>query len=325
MTYSRTYRTGDLNIKVFTNNRAVTRLIGNLLDFKGSRASRPGVRLKFRINASVSSGPDPGSRLSYRTKPDGILTISSGNKDVNMVVDAKTGMARGTVTLYKAFSSERVLGVIFIQPLLFLLARHGLYLLHASVVYKKGDCVIIGGAQDSGKSTVALALRRKGFAILSDDKSFVKLEKARAVLFPFPTKMGLKEEAIDRYPALKRLALKNYRYGGKLRIRLNLRSPCFSWARRAGCRMIIFPRYKEGGKIRMREIPRKRAMSRLLKEMPSVYSGRDLPGAVWAMYKLVKNACPFDLMYNDGGLDRLAGTVEAVLGGLSRESKIKII
>jgi len=325
MTYSRTYRTGNLDIKIHTNSRAVIKLIGNLLDFKAPRASRPGVRLRFYIHASRSSRQDPGSRLSYRIKPDRTLTISSGNKDARMVADARTGIARGAVTLHKGLSAERVLGVIFIQPLLFLLAHHGLYLLHASVVYKKGDCVIIGGAQDSGKSTVALALWRKGFAVLSDDKSFVKLEKARALLFPFPTKMGLKEETLDRYPALKRFTLKNYSYGGKLRIRLNSRSADPAGAGFAGCRMIIFPRYKEDGKIRMREIPRKKAMSRLLKEMPQVYSGKDLPGAVWALYKLVKNACPFDLMYNDGEPDRLAETVEATLGGLSRKAKIKIL
>lgn len=71
---------------------------------------------------------------------------------------------------------------LFVSDLLGCLGSH--FALHATTVVRGGGGLLVAGPSTFGKTTLAVHLARRGFALLSDDVTFLERRSGRAVPFP---------------------------------------------------------------------------------------------------------------------------------------------
>lgn len=80
----------------------------------------------------------------------------------------------------------------------YLLQYHGYLVLHGSAVLINQRAVIFSGESGAGKSTIASALVKKGYSLLTDDVVVVKtLTDGSMVLVPGPAKVKLWADALE--------------------------------------------------------------------------------------------------------------------------------
>ncbi len=314
MQYKNTFINQYLRIKVYTNSKRIYQLIENVLDFDNSYHAKPKIKVEFYLDEVNLRDPDDSNNFLYQSWPDKNKHLLSffGKRIANIRTDPKTGIVKGNILNYQESSKEHILDFIFFQPLRFILAHYGLFFLHASVVSKDKDCILIIGPQDSGKSTLAFILSQNGFNLLSDDDCYVKLIEGQIKPFPFPTKMGLNERVLKKYPELNRHTLKNYHYGGKCRLSLNHIANHNNY-KGLRCKMIIFPRYKGGRNIYIKKLLNKEALHKLTEDNLVVYNKRLFPeisiNNFATLYSLTQQADSFQLTYNDNKLDKIAEVI----------------
>ncbi len=78
---------------------------------------------------------------------------------------------------------------------------HGFYAIHAAMVSKNSNAVLVGGVSGSGKSTTALALTREGFRLHTDDYGLIRSEsdgsvRCSGLLMP-PRLVGRPPESVE--------------------------------------------------------------------------------------------------------------------------------
>lgn len=311
MRYRNTFINQYLRLEVYTNSKRIYKLINNFLDFGSPSCANPKIRIKFYLNEANLKTPDNDINLFYQSWFDENknLSLSIGDRTVNVTANPETGIVKGTILNYRESYKECLLDLILTQPLRFILTHYGLFFLHASVVCKNKDCILISGSKDSGKSTLALILARDGFNLLADDDCLVKLVRNQVQLFPFPTKMGLNDRILKIFPEFNEHTLKNYRYGGKRRFSLRSISSNPNNIKGLRCKMIIFPRYKMNRNIYMKGISKEETLEWLLKDDHAIYQKKESRKMFWALYTLVSKAKLFELIYND---DKLSKVSEAI-------------
>ncbi|MER3523582.1 MAG: hypothetical protein C4326_05810 [Ignavibacteria bacterium] len=85
--------------------------------------------------------------------------------------------------------------VIF-HCVLSILREHSI--LHAGVVAKQGNGVVLGGGTNRGKTTLTLGLVRNGFSFLSDDLAFI--DPRSKFVAPFPRAVSVHEKTVAFFP-----------------------------------------------------------------------------------------------------------------------------
>lgn len=243
----------------------------------------------------------------------GVLHSSLGNSLARILADPKTGEIRGDIYNYKESLKERILDLVFTQPLHYILRYRGFYFLHASAICKDHQIVLITGPQDCGKSTLAITLSQNGFGFLTDDKCFLKISKKGISIIPLPFKVGISDEYLKRHPELKKYIVKKYRFGKKQRFSKihiskvdNILDVKF--------KMILFPKYQKSKAISIRPLSKKDALNRLEKEHLDIRDNRILSGTFGRHFiilaNLVSQADSFELVYNDDVLDKIASVIK---------------
>ncbi len=96
-----------------------------------------------------------------------------------------------------------------------LIHQRNLLPFHGSAVVINEKAIVIGGASGAGKSSLAATLIRRGYKLLSDDISVIKLENRKAIVFPgiphlklWHDVMKKLEEDIDSYQRVRPTLLK---------------------------------------------------------------------------------------------------------------------
>lgn len=301
-------------VKVYTTSRRIHDLIKKRLDFSGTRESKPDIEISFYIDEANDKNLSDDRDFVYRSffDYDKNLSLALGSCIARVTADSQKQTVKGTVINYRERHKERLFDLIFFQPLCFILSHQGLFYLHASMVSMGRDRLLITGPQNCGKSIVSLILAQGGFSLLSDDDCFIKLRGKQIQTFPFPTKMGLNDKILSRYPEFNSHTLRGYRYGGKKRLSLHCVSNQ-SGSERSRCIAIIFPAYKAGCKnVRLREIPSEESLNRLAKEY-RILGKKEYERMFWVLYLLTKNARSFELAYNDNILNEIPGAVKEIL------------
>ena len=306
MRYKNIFTNRYLRIKVYTNSKRIHKLVENFLDFDNSLQASPKIKIDFYLKEAKSKDPNDGGNFLYQSWLDKNknLLFSLGSRIAAATADSKRGIVEATILNYQQSHKEPLLDLIFTKPLHFILAQHGFLFLHASVVSRGRDCIVIIGDQNCGKSTLALILSQNGFNLLADDDCFIKLVRNQVQLFPFPTKMGLNDRILKRYPELIKHTLKNYRYGRKRRISSSSISNSNA-TKGLRCRMIMFPKYQPKGKIYLKEMPKEEVLRRLDKDSPKVVSQKQAQRLFWTFYSLTSKANSFELIYNDDKLNEI--------------------
>ncbi len=96
------------------------------------------------------------------------------------------GISKGYIS-EKTINSGRFFSHIFFYIILAEMLRHnGLYYIHSSGVKKNRTSILIPGNGGVGKTTISLALVRKGFSYLSDDALLIKKVKNTVFAHPIP-------------------------------------------------------------------------------------------------------------------------------------------
>lgn len=301
-------------IKVYTTSRRIYDLIRNQLDFNGARNIKPDIEISFYIDEANDKNLSDDRDFIYRGyfNDDKNLSLALGFSIAQVTADFQKRTVKGTIINYKECYKERIFDLIFFQPLRFILSRHGLFFLHASMVSKGPRSLLIAGPQNCGKSTVALIFAQNGFSLLSDDDCFVKLRGKHIQAFSFPTKIGLKDKILSKYPKLNSHTLKNYRYGGKRRLSLNHISDR-SVTVKSRCIAIIFPIYKDGCKnVRLKKISSEESLAKLTREH-NMLGKKEYQKMFWTLYHLTKETRSFELIYNDDILNEVPGAVREIL------------
>jgi hypothetical protein len=93
--------------------------------------------------------------------------------------------------------------LLFTVPLAELLKRLGLYMAHAAGVAANGKGLLIAGESGAGKTTLAIALARAGFAFLADDTLFLSTSNGLRAL-AFPDEIDITPQTAAFFPELRR-------------------------------------------------------------------------------------------------------------------------
>lgn len=318
MNYSNTYTTQYMRVKMNTNSHRIYKLIENFLDFNNNiNHPRPKINVEFYLESIVTKNFSLNQNFTYHgwSSKKKILLASVGNESISVSIDPKAAQVKGLVVNYNGLSKEPTLGYVFIHPLRFILTHHGLFSIHASMVSKGSDCIFISGNQNCGKSTLAFTLLQNGFTLLADDACFIKLKGNEIQAFPLPTKMGLQDNILKKYPQFSKYVLKNYRYGEKRRLSLNSISQDNN-TKGYKCKMVVFPIYKANSKVYIKRISKDEALDRLAKENIYVYSPKELKKLscehFWTLYNLTRKANLFELAYNDDRLNDIPKIIKEI-------------
>jgi HprK-related kinase A len=142
---------------------------------------------------------------------------------------------------------------------------HTYLMIHAAVVEKDGFAAILPAPPGSGKSTLCAALANRGWRLLSDELTLVRISDGKIV--PVPRPVSLKNESIDVIERFVPEAVLSRKVSDTLKGTVAHMKPSFDSVARASevaqPAWIIFPRYERGAKTRLEPVPRSRAFMRV--------------------------------------------------------------
>jgi hypothetical protein len=95
---------------------------------------------------------------------------------------------------------------LFTLALAELMKRRGLFFLHAGCVSIEGQGAILPGQSGKGKSTLTLALVRKGFDFLGDDVVFLARHEQSVRALSFPDEVDVTDTTVSFFPELRAIA-----------------------------------------------------------------------------------------------------------------------
>jgi HprK-related kinase A len=138
---------------------------------------------------------------------------------------------------------------------------HSYLIIHAAVLERHGRAVVLPAPPGSGKSTLCAALVTRGWRLLSDEMTLVRLEDG-AVL-PLPRPVSLKNGSIDVIRAYAPDAVLSPPVENTTKGTIaHLKAPPASIARAfdpARPAFIVFPRYEAGAATSLSPLPKARA------------------------------------------------------------------
>jgi len=188
---------------------------------------------------------------------------------------------------------------------------HSWLVIHAAVVEKEGAAVILPAPPGSGKSTLCAALVARGWRLLSDELTLVRLDDGR--IDPVPRPVSLKNGSIDVIRAWAPHAHLSPPVTDTLKGTVaHMRAPGDSVARArepATPAWIVFPQWRAGAPAEMVPVPQARAHLRLA-ENAFNYSLLGAAGFASAA-RLIEQTRTFDFSY--GALDDAMAVFEALL------------
>ena len=188
---------------------------------------------------------------------------------------------------------------------------HSWLVIHAAVVEKEGAAVILPAPPGSGKSTLCAALVARGWRLLSDELTLVRLSDGR--IDPVPRPVSLKNASIDVIRAWAPQAQLSPPVADTMKGTVaHMRPPRESVARAdepASPAWIVFPQWRAGAPAELVPVPQARAHLRLA-ENAFNYSLLGAAGFATAA-RLVDATRTFDFSY--GALDDAMAVFERLL------------
>jgi len=138
---------------------------------------------------------------------------------------------------------------------------HQYLMLHAGVVEKNNQALILPAWPGSGKSTLSAALCQRGWRLLSDE--FGLLQPKNGLLAPFPRLVALKNESIAVFRDFAPDAVMGPEYPKTRKGTVcHLRPPTDSIERdqeTARPRWIVFPKFRKGASMHLRPVEKTEA------------------------------------------------------------------
>ncbi|KQQ87055.1 HprK-related kinase A [Massilia sp. Leaf139] len=190
---------------------------------------------------------------------------------------------------------------------------HSWLVIHAAVVEREGAAVILPAPAGSGKSTLCAALVARGWRLLSDELTLIRVDDGR--IDPVPRPVSLKNASIDVIrawaPGMHLSPPVTDTLKGTV---AHLRAPDASVARAhepARPAWIVFPKWRAGAPAELAPVPQARAHLRLA-ENAFNYSLLGAAGFTTAA-RTIEQTRTFDFSY--GTLDDAMDVFEQLLAG----------
>jgi len=171
-------------------------------------------------------------------------------------------------------------------------------IIHAAVVEKGGDAVILPAPPGSGKSTLCAALVNRGWRLLSDELALVRVSDGSIV--PLPRPVSLKNQSIDIIQNFAPDAIFSRPVNDTQKGTVaHMKAPADSVIRAAETALaswIIFPKYQVGSPTQLESLPQSRAFMRVADHSFN-YSLLGVPGFE-TLARLI-DGCPcYDFTYS---------------------------
>ncbi|WP_054684641.1 serine kinase [Rhodothermus marinus] len=205
-----------------------------------------------------------------------------------------------------------------------LLREKGWFGLHAAGLVWRNSGVLLVGRSDSGKSTLAYSLVRRGWSYLTDDAVLVHRSGEDVVAVSFREDFGLDPESVRYFPEVAACPDRQPTDPAKLRVRMDRLHPGRFQPR---CRpvLLIFPELADIPESRLVPLRRSEAFGRLVQA--SLLLGRaDDPAErrlLDVMGRLVRQAPAYLLEAGPDLLDR-PGRLEQMLAAAFPESSVSV-
>jgi hypothetical protein len=174
--------------------------------------------LQIAYGTNPESLPDPaGSGVLYQAKKDDFLfrlaTVGSYRVQHGSTI---------TVERLNSATDEEIRLFLLGSAFGAMIHQREMLPFHGSTVVKDGYARVIGGASGAGKSSLAATLVRRGYALLADDISVIKMEQGHPVVYPgiphlklWEDVMMKLEEDVSQYPKVRPRLLKYRKPAGK--------------------------------------------------------------------------------------------------------------
>lgn len=144
-------------------------------------------------------------------------------------------------------------------------SAHQYILLHAAVLARHGNALIMPAAPGAGKSTLAAALACRGWHFLTDEIGLVR--PADGMILPLPRAIPLKNASIDLIQSFAPNAILGPRFAKTRKGTVAHMAPPDSsvdaQSQAVRPRWIVFPRYREGARFTLEPELKSRAFTRL--------------------------------------------------------------
>lgn len=321
--HTKQYTNQHFQLSLQTDSDYFFEAVDSLLDFGEPIFSNP-EPLAVSIEIMGKKVPSPQDQANYtynhRICDNNRLEGSVSHPLSEIITDPWAKTIQGTISpLFKpdSFSQERLLDIALFQPLRYILSHHGYFFLHCAAIYNNAGGVLIAGPQNSGKSTIAVALLKHGFNFYCDDKMFLLDDPDNCLrILPLPTKVGIGNPGCPIWkPYLEKANLSPF--GNKHRFsRYHLTEWPYPEIVRA--RSIVLPCYEtKTTQGNVTEISNEDALGMILQEnfhLPDqclfTYSAEKQRNI---LHKLVYQSKTFLLHYNEENLETLVKKTAAML------------
>jgi hypothetical protein len=197
---------------------------------------------------------------SYRTEECLFLRIE--DKAI-AAIDIRNPTAVGVFTERDQYNGWKGLSEIFYLVLYFLLTRIEIYPIHAAVVSRNGQGILIAGHKSQGKTTTALFLTQAGWRIVSDDISLLAKQNGNVTITGFRRKCSIRRDVVRFLPKLEPMlrTLKPNKFG-KFEFDPSRIFPT-AYEERVQIRYILFPEILDETRARLEGISQSQALMRL--------------------------------------------------------------
>lgn len=190
---------------------------------------------------------------------------------------------------------------------------HQYLMLHAGVVERGQQGLILPAIPGSGKSTLSVALALRGWRLLSDEFGLVSLDSARLVPLPRAVPLKNRSIAVIRDFAPEAFMGRIYPKTRKGDV-AHVRPPGNALLAQFQCahpRWVVFPRFRDGASASLRPIPKSQAFNRIAQ---NCFNYRMLGAMAFRVLADVIDRCDcFSLDF--GELDAAIQALEALAQG----------
>jgi hypothetical protein len=332
------YRIHDIGLTLTTNNPFILSSIDLLLEcFKGAEQfAEPQISLSLFDSEEAAGIPcsvPEGSKLVYSHSQEksfdwntyGVaklgLYVDPGNS--TYVVDlGNTGILssipyEGKVSGY-ILEPERInpivlSNLIFMFILSEMLRIRGYFPVHCSTVEREGKGIIFPGFSGAGKTTACIALIRKGFGFLGDDRPILRYTgDGHLEVLSFPEDIDATDNTIKIFSELKDKTI--FKDNKNLTKKSFKAEDIYPGSVRDSCipKVILFPEIYPGKESSLEELSKIEALTRFIPHSMVVINKETAGRHFDLIFDLVKSCGCYELKFGSD-VDALGRLVEKVL------------
>jgi HprK-related kinase A len=184
-------------------------------------------------------------------------------------------------------------------------------LVHAAVLERQGQAVVMPGPSGVGKSTLCAALVARGWRLLSDEVAMIR--PADGLLQPYPRPISLKNESIEMIARMMPDAHFSRRFDGTTKGTVAfMRAPPQAIARAdvpARPRVVVFPKYTARAPVEIAPLERAQSFMRLVDHSSNYLTL--LETGFDTLASLVETCDHYALSY--GALDEAVAVIEHLM------------